>query len=56
MENHTVNELCVEKFDFMAIYESEGLNSFTDGILGLGPNQNISQSLFTKMYDKKKLS
>jgi hypothetical protein len=40
----------------MAIKDSEGLNNLTDGILGLGPNQNIGQSFVKKMFDEKKLS
>ena len=51
-EEDLANADCVSDFQFIAVTESRGLNAGIQGILGLGPFNQKSPSLFSEMLRK----
>ena len=43
---------CIDKFQFIAVTDQRGLNPGIQGILGLGPLNNKSPSLFSELLKK----
>lgn len=48
-ESDLTNADCIGKFQFIAVMEQRGLNAGIQGILGLGPLNNKSPSLFSEL-------